>query len=162
MVAAVDRSFAQRFPKPTTRGRPPVSMRVLWALEWLKPELACADEQICSRLRTDLAVMSTCGIMEVQVDGSPDHFVLPEVLAHVRSRLDAPLMEALLAIQAATAMEDGLVSPAHLVVDTCPREQGSQRVNDAATLSKAPKKSSRSSRPSPRSAPPRGRRCRPK
>ena len=57
LVAAVDRSFAQRFPKPTTRGRPPVSTRVLLALEFLKHELACSDEQICSRLRTDLAVM---------------------------------------------------------------------------------------------------------
>jgi hypothetical protein len=147
LVAAVDRSFAQRFPKPTTRGRPPVSTRVLLALELLKHEVACSDEQICSRLRTDLAVMYACGIPEVQVDGAQEHFVLPEVLAHFRSRLDAPLMAELLAIQAATAMEDGLVSPAHLVVDTFPSEQGSQRVNDAATLYKAQKKSSRSSRP---------------
>jgi hypothetical protein len=86
--------------------------------------------------------------------------VLPEVLAQFRSRLDAPLMEELLAIQAATAMEDGLVSPTHLVVDTFPSEQGSPRVNDAATLYKAPKKSSRSSRPSPCRAPPGARRCR--
>ena len=147
LVAAIDRSFAQRFPKPTARGRPPVSTRVLLALELLKHEVACSDEQICSRLRTDLAVMYACGIPEVQVDGSQEHFVLPEVLVHFRSRLDAPLMEELLAIQAATAMEDGLVSPAHLVVDTFPSEQGSQRVNDAATLYKAQKKSSRSSRP---------------
>jgi hypothetical protein len=56
-------------------------------------------------------------------------------------------MEERLAIQAASAMADGLVSPAHLVVDTFPSEQGSQRVNDAATLYKAQKKSSRSSRP---------------
>jgi hypothetical protein len=62
--------------------------------------------------------MYACGIREVQVDGAQEHCVLPEVLAHFRSRLDAPLMEALLAIQAAAAMEDGLVSPAHLVVDT--------------------------------------------
>jgi hypothetical protein len=104
------------------------------ALELLKHELACSDEQMCRRVRTDLAVMSACGIREVQVDGSQAHCVLPEVLAQFRTRLDAPLMEELLAIQAATAMEDGLVSPAHLVVDTCPREQGSPRVNDAATL----------------------------
>jgi hypothetical protein len=91
--------------------------------------------------------MYACGITAVQVDGFQEHCVLPEGLAHVRRRLDAPLMAELLAIQAATAMEDGLVSPAHLVVDTCPREQGSLRVNDAATLYKAPKKSSRSSRP---------------
>jgi Transposase domain (DUF772) len=147
LVAALDRSFVQRFPRPSTRGRPPVSTRVLLALELLKHELSCSDAQICSRLRTDLAVMYACGIQEVQVDGSQAHFVLPEVLAQFRSRLDAPLMEELLAIQAATAMEDGLVSPAHLVVDTFPSEQGSQRVNDAATLYKAPKKSSRSSRP---------------
>ena len=156
LVAAVDRSFAQRFPKPTTRGRPPVSTRVLLALELLKHELACSDEQICSRLRTDLAVMYACGISEVQVDGSQEHFVLPEVLAQFRSRLDEPLMEELLAIQAAAAMEEGLVSPAHLVVDTFPSEQGSQRVNDAATLYKAQKKSSRSSRPSPRQCATRG------
>ncbi len=49
MVAAVDRSCAQRVPKPTTRGRPPVSTRVLWALAWLTHELACADEQRCRR-----------------------------------------------------------------------------------------------------------------
>jgi hypothetical protein len=147
LVAAIDRSFAQRFPKPSRRGRPPISTRVLLALELLKHELACSDEQICSRLRTDLAVMYACGITEVQVDGSQEHFVLPEVLAQFRRRLDEPLMEELLAIQAATAMEDGLVSPAHLVVDTFPSEQGSQRVNDAATLYKAQKKSSRSSRP---------------
>jgi len=43
-------------------------------------------------------------------------------------------MEERLALQAATAMEEGLVSPAHRVVDTFPREQGSPRVTDAATL----------------------------
>jgi hypothetical protein len=147
LVAAVDRRFAQRCPRLTTRGRPPVSTRVLLALELLKQELSCSDEQICSRLRTDVAVMYACGIGEVQVDGSQEHFVLPEVLAHVRSRLDATLMEERLAIQAATAMEDGMVSPAHVVVDTLPSEQGSQRVNDATTLYKAQNKSSSSSRP---------------
>jgi hypothetical protein len=83
----------------------------------------------------------------VQVDGSQAHVVLPAVLAQFRRRLDAPLMEEWLALQAATAMEDGLVSPAHLVVDTFPSEQGSPRVNDAATLSKAQQKSSSSSSP---------------
>jgi hypothetical protein len=160
LVAAVDRSFAQRFPRASRRGRPPVSTRVLLALELLKHELACSDDQICNRLRTDLAVMYACGITEVQVDRAQEHFVLPEVLARFRSRLDAPLMEELLALQAASAMEDGLVSPAHLVVDTFPSEQGSQRVTDAATLYKAQKKSSRSSRPSPLSAPPGARCCR--
>ena len=147
LVAAVERSVAQRSPKPTTRGRPPISTRVLLALELLKQELSCSDEQSCSRLRTDLAVMYACGIGEIQVDHSQEHFVLPEVLAQFRSRLDAPLMEELLAIQAAAAMEEGLVSPAHLVVDTFPSEHGSQRVNDAATLYKAKKKSSSASRP---------------
>jgi hypothetical protein len=160
LVAAADRWFAQRFPQPTARGRPLVSTRVLLALELLKHEWACSDEQSGRRVRTDRAVMDACGIREVQVDGAQEHFVLPEVLAPFRSRLDAPLMEALLAIHAATAKEDGLVSPAHLVVDTFPREQGSHRVHDAATLYKAPKQSSKSSRPSPCRAPPRARRCR--
>jgi hypothetical protein len=57
LVAAVDRSFAQRFPNRTKRGRPPVSTRVLLALELLKHELTCSDAQICRRLRTDVAVM---------------------------------------------------------------------------------------------------------
>src|ERR671919_601183 len=98
LVAAVDGSFARRFPKATTRGRPSVSTRVLLALELLKHELSCSDEQICSRWRTDVAVMYACGIREVQVDRSQVHFVLPEVLAQFRSRLKAPLLEELLAI----------------------------------------------------------------
>ena len=107
LVAAIDRAFAQRFPKPSTRGRPPISTRVFLALELLKHELGCSDAQMCSRVRTDLAVMYACGIREVQVDGSQEHFVLPAVLAQFRRRLDELLMEELRAIQAATAMEDG-------------------------------------------------------
>jgi hypothetical protein len=80
LIAAVDHSFAQRFPKPTTHGRPLVSTRVVLALELLNHKLAYADEQSCSRVRTDLAVMCACGIIEVQVDGSQEHFVLPELL----------------------------------------------------------------------------------
>jgi hypothetical protein len=57
LVAAVDRSFAQRFPPQTTRGRASISTRVLLALELLRHALSCSDEQICSRLRTDVAVM---------------------------------------------------------------------------------------------------------
>ena len=69
------------------------------------------------------------------------HFVLPEILAHFRSRLDETVMAQRLQIQATDAMEKGLVSPSHLVVDTFVSEQGSQRVTDAATLYKAKKKS---------------------
>jgi hypothetical protein len=65
--------------------------------------------------------------------------VLPETLSEFRSRLDEALMDELIAIQAAAAMDAGLVSPAHLVVDTFPAEQGSQRVTDATTLYKAQK-----------------------
>jgi len=82
----------------------------------------------------------------VQVNRGQEHFVLPELLTQFRSRLDEPLLKELLALQAAAAIEQGVVSPAHLVVDTFPSEQGSQRVNDAATLYKAKKKSSRSLR----------------
>lgn len=157
LVAAVERNFARRFPTPTARGRAPVATRVLLALELLKHELHCSDEQICNQLRTDLAVMYACGIAEVQVNRTQAHFVLPELLTQFRSRLDEALLQELLAVQAAAAMEEGAVSPAHVVVDTFPSEQGSQRVNDAATLYKAKKKSSRLSRRSRSSVPPRGR-----
>lgn len=152
LVAAIERSFAQRFPKDATRGRPPVSPRVLLALELLKHEVGASDEAICHRLRTDFAVMYACGIEVVQWDCPQEHFVLPETLAQFRQRIDKVLMDELLAIQAVAAMEEGLVSPAHLLVDTFPAEQGSQRVTDATTLYKAQKKSFSSSRPSRRKA----------
>ena len=131
LVAAVDRNFTQRFPTSTARGRASVATRVLLALELLKHELHCSDEQICSQLRTDLAVMYVCGIAQVQVNRAQEHFVLPELLTQFRSRFDEALLEELLALQAGAAIEQGVVSPAHLVVDTFPSEQGSQRVNDA-------------------------------
>lgn len=146
LVEAIEKSVAERFAKTSSRGRRPVATRVLLALELLKHELGASDEQICHRLRTDFAVMYACGITAVQVDRSQTHFVLPQTLAQFRSRIDAALMDELLAIQAAAAMDEGLVSPAHLIVDTFPAEQGSQRVTDASTLYKAQKKSSNSSR----------------
>src|SRR5262249_3443514 len=88
LVAAVDRSGAQRFPPPTARGRAPVATRGVLALELLKQEFPCSDEQICSQLRTDLAVRYAGGIRDVQGDRSQGHFVLPEVLVQFRSRLD--------------------------------------------------------------------------
>jgi Transposase domain (DUF772) len=147
MVQAVEQSFARRFPKKRPHGgRPPVSPRVLLALELLKHELGASDEDICQRLRTDVAVMYACGLRALHADRSQAHFVLPETLAQFRHRLDAALMDELLAIQAAAAMQEGLVSPAHLLVDTFPAEQGSQRVTDATTLYKAQKNSCASSR----------------
>jgi hypothetical protein len=141
MVDAVNQSFTPRFPKKRAKGgRAPVSPRVLLALELLKHELGESDEGICQRLRTDVAVMYACGIREVQVDRSQTHFVLPETLAQFRRRIEHELMDQLVAIQGAAAMEEGLVSPAHLLVDTFPSEQGSQRVTDATTLYKAQKK----------------------
>jgi hypothetical protein len=92
------------------------------------------------------------------VNRSQEPFVLPELLTQFRSRLDEPLLTERLALQAAAAIEQGVVSPAHVVVDTFPSEQGSQRVNDAATLYKAKKKSSRSL---PSSRPTAGPRTRP-
>lgn len=134
LVAAVERSVAQRFPTPRARGRAPVAPRVLLALELLKPELHCSDEPIWSPLRTDLAVMEACGLADVPADRSQKHFVLPEGLAQFRRRLDAAVRDELLARQAAAAIAQGVVSPAPLVGDTFPSEQGSQRVTDAATL----------------------------
>jgi hypothetical protein len=152
LVSAIEQSFDTRFPKHTRRGRRPVPIRVLFALELLKHELGASDEDICHRLRTDFAVMYACGLRDYQVNPSQAHFVLPETLCEFRSRIDEALMDELLAIQAAAAMEEGLVSPAHLVIDTFPCEQGSQRVTDATTLYKAQKKRLRSSKPSRRSA----------
>ena len=143
-VAAVEESFASRVPKKHGGGQKPLPIRVLLALELLKGELNCSDEQICSRLRTDFAVMYACGIEQVEVNRSQPHFVLPESLCQFRGQIDEALMSQLVAIQAADAIDAGLVSPEHLVVDTFPSEQGSQRVSDATTLYKAKKKSSKS------------------
>jgi hypothetical protein len=153
MVEAIEKSFARRFPKRSPRGRHPVPTRVLLALELLKHEVGASDEAICERLRTDVAVMYACGIEDVQLDSPQAHFVLPETLGQFRSRLDEALLDELLAIQAAAAMDEGLVSPTHLMVDTFPAEQGSQRVTDATTLYTAQKKSSDTSRTSQSSVP---------
>ena len=153
MVHAVEQSLSQRFPKKRpTGGRPPVSPRVLLALELLKHELGESDEDVCQRLRTDVAVMYACGLHEVHADHSQAHVVFPETLAQFRGRLDQDLMDTLVAIQAAAAMEAQLVSPAPLLVDTFPAEQGSQRVTDATTLDKAQKNSCTSWNASARSA----------
>ena len=143
LVEAIEKSFARRFPKKSARGRPGIHVRVLLALELLKHELRCCDEAICDRLRTDFAVMYACGIEEVHSDRGQAHFVCPETLSTCRARLDEDLINELLAIQSATAIEAGLVSPAHVLIDTFPAEQGSQRVTDATTLYQATKKSSR-------------------
>src|SRR5258707_6038995 len=113
LIAAVERNFAQRFPTPTARGRAAVAPRVLVALACLKHELHCSDGQICSQLRTDLAVMYACGIREVQVNRAQAHFLLPELLTQFRSRLDEAVLKELLAIQAAAAIEEGAGSHAH-------------------------------------------------
>ena len=149
LVSAIEQSFDTRFPKPSPRGRRPVPIRVLFALELLKHELGASDEDICHRLRTDFAVMYACGLREYLVNPAQAHFVLPETLCEFRGRIDEALMDELIAIQSATAMDEGLVSPAHLVIDTFPSEQGSQRVTDATTLYKAQKKRSPSSTTSP-------------
>src|SRR6516165_8116787 len=103
LVAAVEHSFAQRFPKRSPRGRAPIPIRVLVALELLKHELGASDEDICHRLRTDFAVMYACGLRDYQTNPSQAHFVLPETLAQFRHRIDTELLDELVAIQAAAA-----------------------------------------------------------
>ena len=152
LVSAIEQSFATRLPKTSPRGRRPVSIRVLFALEVLKHELGASDEDICHRLRTDFAVMYACGLRDYQVNPSQAHFVLPETLCAFRRRSDEALLDELIAIQAAAAMEEGLVSPAHLVIDTFPSEQGSQRVTAATTLYKGQKKRFSTSHVSPSKA----------
>jgi Transposase domain (DUF772) len=158
LVDAIEQSVARRFPKRAHGGRPPISTHGLLALELLKHEGGASDEAICERLRTDVAVMYACGLEAVQRDRPQEPFGLPETLAPFRSRLDEALREELVAIQAAAAMDEGLVSPAPLLIATFPSAQGSQRVTEATTLYKAPKKSSPSSSPSCNSAPPEPRR----
>lgn len=152
LVSAMEHSLQQRFPPTSQRGRRPVPIRVLLALELLKHELGASDEAICQRLRTDCAVMYACGLQDYQVKPTQVHFVLPETRCEFRSRIDEALMEELIAIQAAAAMEEGLGSPAHLVIDTFPGEQGSQRGTDATTLYKAQQNPLPSSKTSRRSA----------
>ena len=108
-VEAIEKSVAKRFPKRFPRGRRPVPTRVLLALELLKHAVGASDEAICERLCTDVAVMYACGIEAVQCGSPQAHFVLPETLAQCRRRLDEALIDALLAIQAAAAMAEGLV-----------------------------------------------------
>jgi len=114
-------------------------IRVLWALELRKHAVGASDEDSCHRWRTDFAVMYACGLREYQAPRSPAHLALPETLCEFRGRIDEALMDALIAIQAAAAMAEGLVSPAHLVVATLPWEQDSHRVTDATTRYKAQK-----------------------
>lgn len=152
LVSAIEQSCDTRCPQHSPRGRRPVPIRVLLALELLKHALGASDEDSCHRLRTDFAVMDACGLREYQVNPSQAHFVLPETLCELRGRIDEALMDALRAIQAAAAMEEGLVRPAHLVIDTFPCEQGSQRGTDATTLYKAQKKPWPSSKTSHRRA----------
>ncbi len=109
-------------------------------LELLKHELGASDEDICQRLRTDVALMYACGLREVHADRAQAHFVLPETLAQFRRHIDPDLRDELVAIQAAAAMAEGRGSPAPLLGDTFPSEQGSQRVTDATTLYKVQKK----------------------
>ena len=80
----------------------------------------------------------------MQVNRAQEHFVLPEILTLFRSRLDESVLNELVALQAAAAIEQGVGSPAHLVVAPCPSAPGSQRVTEAATLSRAKKQASRS------------------
>src|SRR5262245_55693780 len=107
LVSAIEHSFDQRFPKKSLRGRRPVPIRVLFALELLKHELGASDEDICHRLRTDFAVMYACGLREYQVNPSQAHFVLPETLCEFRGRIDEALMADLVGLHAAAAMRDG-------------------------------------------------------
>src|SRR5256885_10832729 len=81
MVQAVEQSFARRFPKKRpTGGRPPVSPRVLLALELLKHELGESDEDVCQRLRTDVAVVYARGLREGHAGPSQTPFFFPATL----------------------------------------------------------------------------------
>lgn len=120
LVEAIEQSFTQRFPNKSKCGRRPVPIRVLLVLEWFKHELGASDEENCRRFRTDFAVMYAAGLREYRINPSQAYFVLPATLCEFRGRIDEALMDDLIAIQVAAAIEEGLVSPAHLVVDAFP------------------------------------------
>jgi hypothetical protein len=103
------------------------------ALELLKHALGASDEESCHRLRTDFAVMYAWGLRASQSNPSQAHFGLSEIRCEFRRRMDEKLVDALIALPAAAAMEERLVSPAHLVIDTFPSEQGSPRGTEATT-----------------------------
>lgn len=152
LVSASEPSCATRFPTQAPCGRRPIPIRVLLALELLKHALGGSDEAIGQRVRTDFAVMYACGRRAYHLNPAQAHFVLPETRGAFRRRIAETLMEELMAIQAAAALAEGLVSPAHLVSATFPSEPGRQRVTEATTLYKAPKKCWRSSPTSRRRA----------
>jgi len=139
LVQAVEQSFARRFPKKRPHGGGSGVVRVLLALELLKHELGASDEDICQRLRTDVAVMYACGLRAIQADRSQAHFVCRDP-GPVRHRIDTELMDELVASKRLSPWKKARQS-GHLLVDTFPSEQGSQRVTDATTLYKAQKKS---------------------
>src|SRR2546428_4653441 len=108
MVQAVEQSFARRFPKKRpTGGRPPVSPRVLLALELLKHELGESDEDVCQRLRTDVAVMYARGLRGGPADRSQTPFFLPQTRAHFRRPLGSRLLAGLGARHAGSATGAG-------------------------------------------------------
>src|SRR2546427_3390172 len=116
MVQAVEQSFARRFPKKRpTGGRPPVSPRVLLALELLKHELGESDEDVCQRLRTDVAVMYALWRRAGLSGPSQAHLFFPETLAQFRRRLHPELLDALVGIPAAAALGAGGGAPRPLV-----------------------------------------------
>lgn len=133
LVSAIAQSFAQRLPTQCPRGRRPVPLRVLLALELLKHARGASDAESCQRLRTDFAVLYAWGLRASQSNPSQAHCGLPETLGEFRRRMAEKLVDALIALPAAAAMEEGLVSPAHLGSDTFPSAQGSPRGTEATT-----------------------------
>jgi hypothetical protein len=107
---------------------------------------------MCHRWRTDCAVMYAGGLRADQAPRSHAHVVLPETRCAFRRRIDEALMDERMAIQAAAALAEGLVSPAPLVVETLPAAPGSPRVTDATTRDKAPQKPLNASPASPSAA----------
>ena len=119
IVDAVTQSFTQALSHKRARGVVARLACVLLALELLEPNWAGPTKAfVTTTHRCGGGVR--CDIRNVQTDGCQSHFVLPETLTQFRRRIDQDLMDKLVAIQAAAAMEAGLVSPAHLLVDTFP------------------------------------------
>jgi len=117
---------------------------VLLALARLTHALNASDADLCQRLRTDGAVLYACGLPAVHAEPAHAQVVCPETLAPFRGRLEQDLRDTRVALQAAAALDAGLVSPAPLLVETFPAEQGRHRVTAATTREQAQKNASTS------------------
>ena len=134
LVSASEQSFDKRFPKksPVVDGPFPSASCAPWScssMHWVPPMrisvIACGPTW-----PSGMPVASET----IRAIRPKLTLYCPRPSARFAAAWTRPLTEARIAIQAAAAIDEGLVSPAHLVIDTLPSAQGRPRVTDATTL----------------------------